>query len=50
MYENTFPSKRYKHTIQFLRKVVPNTKTTMLDLGARNPLVDFMERYAEKKS
>ncbi len=44
MYENTFPSKRYKHTIQFLKEVVPDTNTTILDLGVRNPFVDFMER------
>ena len=44
MYENTFPSKRYKHTIEFLKEVVPNTNTTILDLGVRNPFVDFMER------
>ena len=44
MYENTFPSKRYKHTIAFLRKVVPNTNQKILDLGVRNPFVDFMER------
>lgn len=44
MYENTFPSKRYKHTIQFLKDVVPDTNMTILDLGVRNPFVDFMER------
>ena len=44
MYEHTFPSKRYKHTIQFLKEVVPDTNATILDLGVRNPFVDFMER------
>ncbi len=44
MYEHTFPSKRYKHTIAFLKEVVPDTATTILDLGVRNPFVDFMER------
>ncbi|WP_299767837.1 methyltransferase [uncultured Dokdonia sp.] len=44
MYENTFPSKRYKHTIEFLKEVVPNTNVNILDLGVRNPFVDFMER------
>ncbi|MBV1924898.1 MAG: class I SAM-dependent methyltransferase [Dokdonia sp.] len=44
MYENTFPNKRYKHTIEFLKEVVPDTKTAILDLGVRNPFVDFMER------
>ena len=52
MYENTFPSKRYKHTIAFLRKVVPDTNQKILDLGVRNPFVDFMERegYAVKNT
>ncbi len=44
MYENTFPNKRYKHTLEFLKKVVPNTDTTILDLGVRNPFVEYMER------
>lgn len=44
MYENTFPNKRYKHTIKFLKEVIPDTKTAILDLGVRNPFVDFMER------
>ena len=44
MYENTFPSKRYKHTIQFLKEVVPDTSSHILDLGVRNPFVDYMER------
>lgn len=44
MYENTFPNKRYKHTITFLKEVVPNTNTKILDLGVRNPFVDYMER------
>jgi hypothetical protein len=44
VYENTFPNKRYKHTIKFLKEVIPDTKTAILDLGVRNPFVDFMER------
>lgn len=44
MYENSFPSKRYKHTIEFLKEVIPDTQSTILDLGVRNPFVDFMER------
>ncbi len=44
MYENTFPNKRYKHTIEFLKSVVPDTNTKILDLGVRNPFVDFMEK------
>jgi hypothetical protein len=44
VYENSFPSKRYKHTIEFLKEVIPDTQTSILDLGVRNPFVDFMER------
>lgn len=44
MYENSFPNKRYKHTINFLKEVIPNTEDTILDLGVRNPFVDYMER------
>ncbi len=44
MYENTFPNKRYKHTIEFLKEVIPDTNSSILDLGVRNPFVDFMER------
>ena len=44
MYENTFPNKRYKHTIAFLKEVIPDTNNTILDLGVRNPFVDYMER------
>lgn len=44
MYENTFPNKRYKRTIAFLKEVVPDHEQKILDLGVRNPFVDFMER------
>lgn len=44
MYENTFPNKRYKHTIAFLKEVAPDTSATILDLGVRNPFVEYMER------
>lgn len=43
MYENTFPNKRYKHTLHFLKDVV-NTDQSILDLGVRNPFVAYMER------
>ncbi|WP_299150601.1 methyltransferase [uncultured Dokdonia sp.] len=43
MYENTFPNKRYKHTLHFLKDVV-NTDQSILDLGVRNPFVTYMER------
>lgn len=44
MYENTFPNKRYKHTITFLKEVIPDRSSKILDLGVRNPFVDYMER------
>lgn len=43
MYENTFPNKRYKHTLHFLKDVV-STDQSILDLGVRNPFVTYMER------
>lgn len=43
MYENTFPNKRYKHTLHFLKEVV-GTEERILDLGVRNPFVAYMER------
>lgn len=44
MYENTFPNKRYERTIAFLKEVIPEKEHRILDLGVRNPFVDFMER------
>jgi len=41
MYKN-FPSKRYHHTILFLKKVLP-APATILDLGVRNPFSEIME-------
>ncbi len=43
MYEGTFPHKRYKETLEFLRKHIPSP-ASILDLGVRNPFVDFMEK------
>lgn len=43
MYEGTFPHKRYKETLEFLREHVP-APDTILDLGIRNPFVEFMEK------
>lgn len=42
MYEK-LPSKRYNHTLTFLKKVVPEP-TTVLDLGIRNPFSEIMEQ------
>ncbi len=36
MYEKTFPNKRFKHTLEFLRKHI-STSETILDLGVENP-------------
>lgn len=41
MYENTFPNKRYKHTLDFLESVVPSP-ATILDLGVENPFSKIM--------
>ncbi len=43
MYEGTFPHKRYQKTLEFLRANVP-APGTVLDLGVRNPFVEFMEK------
>ncbi|MGB7785700.1 MAG: methyltransferase [Salinimicrobium sp.] len=41
MYENTFPNKRYKETIEFLESVVP-PPAEVLDLGVKNPFSEVM--------
>lgn len=41
MYEQTFPSKRYKKTIAFLTKHIPEP-TSILDLGVANPFTAYM--------
>lgn len=47
MYEKTFPSKRFKHTLEFLKKHV-NEDEAILDLGVENPFSKIMidEGYA----
>lgn len=42
MYEKTFPNKRFKHTLEFLRKHI-KTSETILDLGVENPFSDIMK-------
>ncbi len=42
MYENTFPNKRYKHTIEFLEKHI-SKDTDILDLGVENPFSKIMK-------
>lgn len=44
MYENTFPSKRFKHTIEFLQKHVAPSET-ILDLGVVNPFTEIMKQH-----
>lgn len=41
MYEKTYPNKRFKHTLQFLKKHI-NTSESILDLGVSNPFSDLM--------
>ncbi|MEP0214275.1 MAG: methyltransferase [Cellulophaga sp.] len=41
MYEKTYPSKRFKHTLEFLNKHI-NTNESILDLGVSNPLSKLM--------
>ena len=41
MYENTFPNKRYKHTIEFLEKHI-SKDAEILDLGVPNPFSKIM--------
>lgn len=47
MYEGSFPNKRYKHTLEFLRGVVPAPQE-ILDLGVRNPFCEIMEQEGYK--
>ncbi len=42
MYENTFPNKRFKHTLAFLKKHVIQSET-ILDLGVENPFSKIMK-------
>ncbi len=44
MYEKHFPDKRFKHTLNFLEKHVPNTES-ILDLGVKNPLSEIMQQH-----
>jgi hypothetical protein len=42
MYEKSYPNKRFKHTIEFLKKHIPNTNS-ILDLGVKNPFSEIMK-------
>ncbi|MGO3708180.1 MAG: methyltransferase domain-containing protein [Mesonia hippocampi] len=47
MYEEHFPHKRYKHTLEFLQKIQPKP-TRILDLGVRNPFSEVMEKQGHQ--
>lgn len=47
MYQNSYPNKRYKHTINFLKKHVL-TSETILDLGVENPFTKVMQEHGFK--
>lgn len=47
MYEKTFPNKRYKKTIEFLKQHIPQS-STILDLGVSNPFTHIMETEGYK--
>jgi Ni,Fe-hydrogenase I large subunit len=51
MYETTYPNKRFKHTLKFLKKHIA-TSETILDLGVKNPLSAIMisEGYKVKNT
>lgn len=51
MYENSFPNKRFKHTVQFLKQHVQTTEN-LLDLGVENPLSAILkaEGYTVKNT
>ncbi|MBJ6366823.1 methyltransferase domain-containing protein [Snuella sedimenti] len=44
MYEKTFPNKRFKYTLEFLKKHVSNSET-ILDLGVENPFSEIMKQH-----
>ena len=44
MYEKTFPNKRFKYTISFLKKHISNSES-ILDLGVENPFTEIMMEH-----
>lgn len=40
----TLPKKRYRHTLEFLKEVLP-APAVILDLGVRNPFSEIMEAH-----
>ncbi|MEX0288833.1 MAG: methyltransferase [Flavobacteriaceae bacterium] len=47
MYENTFPNKRFKNTLNFLQKHI-SQEEFILDLGVENPFSDIMKNAGYK--
>jgi len=47
MYEGRFPKKRYKHTLEFLEKVVAKNES-ILDLGVSNPFSELLIKEGYK--
>ena len=47
MYENTFPNKRFKKTLEFLENAVP-APAKVLDLGVENPFSAIMKSHNYK--
>ena len=43
MYDQTFPNKRFKHTLHFLKAHIQHAET-ILDLGVTNPFSDIMKK------
>lgn len=44
MYENSFPNKRFEHTLKFLQKHIA-VEQPILDLGVENPFTKIMTTY-----
>ncbi|WNH13435.1 methyltransferase [Thalassobellus suaedae] len=44
MYKKNYPSKRFKHTIEFLKSNVSNSES-ILDLGIENALTNVMQQH-----
>ena len=47
MYKNSFPNKRYKHTLEFLIKHI-SENSSILDLGVENPFTKIMKSQGYK--
>lgn len=43
MYEEVYPSKRFKKTVEFVKKHI-STQESILDLGIKNPLSEILQK------